>query len=31
VEIRGVKAGDKVVLTPDAKLHDGAAVSLNKK
>jgi multidrug efflux pump subunit AcrA (membrane-fusion protein) len=31
VEIRGVKAGDKVVLTPDAKLQDGATVSLNKK
>lgn len=31
VEVKGVKAGDKVVLTPDAKLQDGAAVSLNKK
>ncbi len=31
VEVKGVKAGDKVVLTPDAKLHDGAAVSLSKK
>ncbi|MYM41881.1 efflux RND transporter periplasmic adaptor subunit [Pseudoduganella sp. CY13W] len=31
VEVQGVKAGDKVVLTPDAKLQDGAAVSLNKK
>lgn len=31
VEVKGVKAGDKVVLTPDAKLQDGAAVSFNKK
>nr|WP_254451720.1 efflux RND transporter periplasmic adaptor subunit [Duganella vulcania] len=30
-EVKGVKPGDKVVLAPDAKLHDGAAVSLAKK
>jgi HlyD family secretion protein len=31
VEVKGVKPGDKVVMAPDAKLHDGAAVSLAKK
>jgi len=31
VEVKGIKAGDKVVLTPDAKLHDGAPISLSKK
>jgi RND family efflux transporter MFP subunit len=30
-EVKGVKPGDKVVMAPDAKLHDGAAVSLAKK
>nr|WP_217916311.1 efflux RND transporter periplasmic adaptor subunit [Duganella sp. BJB1802] len=30
-EVKGVKPGDKVVLAPDAKLHDGASVSLAKK
>ncbi|MQA19354.1 efflux RND transporter periplasmic adaptor subunit [Rugamonas rivuli] len=30
-EVKGVKPGDKVVLAPDAKLHDGALVSLAKK
>lgn len=30
-EVKGVKPGDKVVLAPDAKLHDGAPVSLAKK
>ena len=31
VEVSGIKPGDKVVLAPDAKLHDGQAVSLAKK
>ncbi|MES2348946.1 MAG: efflux RND transporter periplasmic adaptor subunit [Pseudomonadota bacterium] len=30
-EVKGVKPGDKVVMAPDAKLHDGAAVSPAKK
>lgn len=31
VAVQGVKAGDKVVLKPDEKLHDGSPVSLVKK
>ncbi|MBJ7310760.1 efflux RND transporter periplasmic adaptor subunit [Rugamonas sp. CCM 8940] len=31
VEVRGLKAGDKVVLAPDAKLHDGQLVAVVKK
>lgn len=31
VEVRGLKAGDKVVLAPDAKLHDGQLVAVAKK
>ncbi|WP_070269087.1 efflux RND transporter periplasmic adaptor subunit [Duganella sp. HH101] len=30
-EVKGIRPGDKVVLAPDAKLHDGALVSLAKK
>ena len=30
-EVKGVKPGDKVVMAPDAKLRDGAAVSQAKK
>ncbi len=31
LQVEGVKAGDKVVLNPSAKLHDGAAVTTAKK
>ena len=31
VEVEGVKAGDRVVLSPPEKLRDGAAVALLKK
>lgn len=31
LEVHGVKAGDKVVLNPDAKLKDGIQVTLAKK
>ncbi|SFM43395.1 efflux RND transporter periplasmic adaptor subunit [Rugamonas rubra] len=31
VEVKGLKAGDKVVLAPDAKLHDGQLVGVVKK
>lgn len=31
VEVKGLKAGDKVVLAPDAKLHDGQLVAVVKK
>ena len=31
VEVTGVKPGDKVVSSPDAKLHDGQQVSVAKK
>jgi HlyD family secretion protein len=31
VEVKGLKPGDKVVLAPDDKLHDGQAVRLAKK
>ncbi|PHV06778.1 efflux transporter periplasmic adaptor subunit [Janthinobacterium sp. BJB412] len=31
VEVKGLKAGDKVVLAPDAKLHDGQLVAVAKK
>ncbi|MES2075524.1 MAG: efflux RND transporter periplasmic adaptor subunit [Pseudomonadota bacterium] len=31
VEVKGLKAGDKVVLAPDAKLHDGQLVGVAKK
>jgi RND family efflux transporter MFP subunit len=31
VEVRGLKPGDKVVLAPDAKLHDGQPLSIAKK
>jgi HlyD family secretion protein len=31
VEVRGVKPGQKVVLAPDAKLHDGQSVEMAKK
>lgn len=31
VEVRGVKPGDKLVLNPDARLHDGQAVKAAKK
>jgi RND family efflux transporter MFP subunit len=31
VEVAGVKSGDKVVLSPPEKLHDGATVALLKK
>jgi HlyD family secretion protein len=31
VEVKGLKAGDKVVLAPDAKLHDGQQIAVAKK
>jgi hypothetical protein len=31
VEVTGVKPGDKVVSSPDARLHDGQPVSMAKK
>ena len=31
VEVKGLKPGDKVVLAPDAKLHDGQPVAIAKK
>jgi multidrug efflux pump subunit AcrA (membrane-fusion protein) len=31
VEVTGVKPGDKVVSSPDARLHDGQPVSVAKK
>src|SRR5258706_1138762 len=31
VEVRGLKAGDRVVLSPGEKIRDGAAVSVAKK
>jgi len=31
VEVKGLKSGDKVVLAPDAKLHDGQPIVLAKK
>jgi len=31
VEVRGLKPGQKVVLAPDAKLHDGQPVEMAKK
>ncbi|NRR33431.1 efflux RND transporter periplasmic adaptor subunit [Oxalobacteraceae bacterium] len=31
VEVKGLKPGDKVVLKPDPKLHDGQPVSVAKK
>lgn len=31
VEVKGLKSGDKVVLAPDAKLHDGQPLVLAKK
>lgn len=31
VEVKGLKSGDKVVLAPDAKLHDGQPLTLAKK
>jgi bifunctional N-acetylglucosamine-1-phosphate-uridyltransferase/glucosamine-1-phosphate-acetyltransferase GlmU-like protein len=31
VQVEGVKAGDKVVLSPSEKVRDGATVALLKK
>jgi hypothetical protein len=31
VEVRGVKAGEKLILAPGAKVHDGTAVAPLKK